>query len=78
MTKLSYVVGNKSFTSAQYKEAKQEAKRQGTLITPVYTPIDTIPRANPARIAKLAEARQKRIIESILQAMEEAQYENRD
>lgn len=70
MTELSYMVGNKSFTSAQYKEAKQEAERQGTLITPVYTSISTTPKADPARITKLAEARQKRIIESILQAVE--------
>lgn len=69
MTKLDYKVGEKTFTSAQYKEAKQDAERQGLLITPVYTQIDTMPKANPERMAKLKEARQKKIIEKIMNAV---------
>lgn len=55
--------------SSQYEEAKQEAKKQGVLIVPIYTPIDTMPKANSARIAKLREARQKRIIERVMNAV---------
>lgn len=69
MTRLDYQVGEKIFTSSQYEEAKQEAKRQGTLIVPIYTPIDTMPKASPARIAKLREARQKKIIERVMNAV---------
>ena len=69
MTKLSYQVGNKNFTSAQYEEAKAEAARQGVLITPVYEEINTMPKADSARIAKLKEARQRKEIERIMAAV---------
>lgn len=69
MTRLDYKVGEKIFTSSQYEKAKREAKRQGTLIIPIYTPIDTMPKANPERIAKLREARQKKIIERVMNAV---------